>query len=290
MPWFRSIVATATATAAARKKNEIFETQHQQDTQTKEKANAKEEKEKAKAKEKEKETTMSATTTTAGATKTNNGMRLQQLRDCLKEHSTDHDKCMKIIHRQFASACLCFDMEDAKQLLAEYFNTKPSMYDALRICIACENNNVHMVAHILEQGSNVGGIDVSAHDDELFWLACRQLWVRESTNDVAIPTMLLNYQPNINVSVKEDEPFCSACANGNMELIRLLLSVKPNIHIGAASDYAFKRACVMGRLDVVKWFHEMYPGKYKYEIIGDADKSRPLIRAHVMFYRTIHLT
>jgi len=70
---------------------------------------------------------------------------------------------------------------------------------------------------------------------------------------------LLKNNPNINISVYDNQAFRWACANGQLHIAQWLLQVIPNINISVYSEFAFKFACGKGHLHVVQWLLQVKP-------------------------------
>lgn len=55
--------------------------------------------------------------------------------------------------------------------------------------------------------------------------------------------LLLESNPNINISTENEYAFRWACHNGKLEVVKLLLEIKPEINISAENEWAFRFAC-----------------------------------------------
>ena len=80
-----------------------------------------------------------------------------------------------------------------------------------------------------------------------------------------IAKWLLEIQPQINISVFNEDPFRSACERGHSEIAKWLLKIKPQIDISAHDEYAFRSACERGHLEVGEWLRTLKP--YFYVIV-----------------------
>ena len=67
--------------------------------------------------------------------------------------------------------------------------------------------------------------------------------------------------------------FQNACKNGNLEEAKILLQNNPNINISADNEWAFKLACEKGHLEVAQWLQTLNPFKYVIEVENNKLKS-----------------
>lgn len=111
---------------------------------------------------------------------------------------------------------------------------------------------------------------LSANDSCIFREVCRN-------NDDAMFHWLLeiNTGNDINIRANGDEPFRSACKNGNIQMAQTLirryeqysdLFCNPNdrINIHAERDYAFRWACIGGHLHVAQWLVKLGESNISY--------------------------
>lgn len=63
-----------------------------------------------------------------------------------------------------------------------------------------------------------------------------------------------------------EKRFIMLCERGNLEVVKLLLQENPDIDISVNNDHAFETVCLCENLEMAKWFEEMKPERY--EIIG----------------------
>lgn len=69
--------------------------------------------------------------------------------------------------------------------------------------------------------------------------------------------ILLQNNPNINISYGNEIVFRLACYKGDLEMAKWLLEVKPDIDMFAGTRHVFYTACFAGQLEIAKWLLEL---------------------------------
>lgn len=87
---------------------------------------------------------------------------------------------------------------------------------------------------------------------------------------IEIAKWLLSLNKGINIHIKKEFFFTSACYNGNIKVIEWLLSLDGNINIHILNDYTFRLACGNGKLEVVKYLLSLDDKPIENKIINDA--------------------
>ena len=105
-------------------------------------------------------------------------------------------------------------------------------------------------------------INISVRDEETFRYAC-------ADGHLEIAKWLLHVRPQIDISAKNEFSFRWACANGYLKTVKWLLKLRPQINISMSDDFVFKAGCFNGHLEVGKWIQTLKP--YLYVINYTAD-------------------
>ena len=77
-----------------------------------------------------------------------------------------------------------------------------------------------------------------------------------SVSELALATQL---DPNIDIHVRGEDAFISACSNNNLELAKWLWQIDPTIDIHAGRDSAFAESCISGNFEIAKWLWKLDP-------------------------------
>ena len=110
------------------------------------------------------------------------------------------------------------------------------------------------------------------HLNDQFFDACRD-------GDIIAVKKLLNDNPQIDISFRDEYAFRLACANGHLEVAKWLFHVRPQINISACDNYAFYFACLYGHLEIAVWLQTLKPYLYTIKYYFDGKYMGYYIRA-----------
>lgn len=120
---------------------------------------------------------------------------------------------------------------------------------------------------------NDDGYPYTAHSPIANWLfraACID-------GHLHIVRWLLQVNPDINISDRNEQAFRLACDFNHLQLAKWLLQVKPDINISDENDQAFRSASFEDRVKIAQWLHQIRP----YHYILKVNKKNQIIHYEV---------
>jgi len=89
-------------------------------------------------------------------------------------------------------------------------------------------------------------INISSNEEYIFCSVC-------SKGYLDIAKFLLEIKPDIDISIRGEEPIKRACEKGHLEIVKYLLQIKPDINLSISNNKPFIYSCKSGKLELVKF-------------------------------------
>jgi len=147
-------------------------------------------------------------------------------------------------------------MDDNFIEIEEYINEKKHNFTYNDVLNAFLYGDIEIIDYILEMNINL--IEELQNDDEYIFRLLIEKGYEEKTR------YLLNICPDINISIKNEEPFIIACDNGYINICKLLLKYKPNIIESyydngkiLITEHCFINGCKNGNIELLEWLLEI---------------------------------
>jgi hypothetical protein len=167
-------------------------------------------------------------------------------------------------YQTFFKLCRSGNLEEAQEYLRLNPTIDISALDDEIFRLACRNGQLHVAQWLLQVSTEKGqDINISANNEEAFRCACMY-------GHLELAQWLLQVSKergqDINISALNEFAFWWACSNGHLEVAQWLHQVKPMINISAKHNEAFRKACQKRHLEVAQWLSSLKP---EYEIVNE---------------------
>jgi ankyrin repeat protein len=161
-----------------------------------------------------------------------------------------------ITENEFLMACENGDLNMLEYMININSKINISYLEELALRLACKYNYIDIINFLLDINPN---INLSIRNEEVFLIAF-------DNNNIDILKLLTTINPmikksrylNYNISITE-HCFINSCSRGNFELMKWLLEYDPEINISVLNEKAFERCCYSGNLKIVKYLLELKP-------------------------------
>jgi len=174
------------------------------------------------------------------------------------------------INEEFIIACSIGNLKLAKMFMSTgKINKVYNKGEAFKVAI--KNNHLDVAEWLLslEKDNYVEKLVLSISPGLTIYEIAFGFVLFEEGN-IEIAKWLLSLNKGINIHIKKESFFTSACYNGDIKAIKWLLSLDGNIDIHILNNYAFRLACGNGKLEVVKYLLSLDNKPIENKIINDA--------------------